>query len=167
MTTSNCELSKSRAILTIEPEKGIVTKRYRHPAAAAREIYWYRRLDYGHPELIDFDVDAGILVTSFHAPCEQLPDYRPVAGLIELLERLQADHIHHRDIHPGNVVRGPDGPLLIDWETAIEMDAPSYDLHGPASGVPVPDIHTALPRRYEMWLGSDHRSSIKTLWGLD
>lgn len=69
-------------------------------------------------------------------------------------------------MYPGNIVLTPDGPRLIDWETAIRTRGRSYDLHGPATGTPVPAIHAALPN-YVMWWNSPHRHSIRNRWGCD
>lgn len=160
-------LRKARADLTITAQT--VTKRYHSPARAANEIHWYRTLPFGCPQLIDADPDTGTLVIAYHPPAT----HRPTTELLDLLRELEALHVHHRDVHPGNIVAGPDGPLLIDWETAILADCPSYDLYGPAvSGLPVPDIHTALrskssPNGYVMWVGADHRMSIRNQWRAD
>lgn len=161
------KLEKRRSILDIDPERGTVTKHYTDEVACARESYWYLTLDYGHPEVLDLDTAGGVLVTRYHTPCTELPNYRPIKQLVELLRRLETDGIHHRDVHIENIVQGPDGPLLIDWETAIHAPGhPSYDLHGPeVSGIPVPDIHVPL-KRYRMWIGVEHRKSVKTLWNI-
>lgn len=162
------QLQKTRSTITIDRHKRTVTKRYKNLETARTEIRWYQTLDYGHPQLLDADPDAGIMITRYHAPCTELPNYRPIRGLIRLLKQLQTDGIHHRDVHIENIVQAPQGPLLIDWETGIHQPGHrSYDLYGPdESGVPAPDIHLRWPH-YRMWIGSDHRKSVKTVWNLD
>lgn len=151
-----------RATITVGRTETIKT--YHQPELAAHEIAWYQAVPWACPRLIDADPDHGRLVIATHSTA---PGYRAVDGLARLLRSLEGLSIHHRDVHPGNIVAGPDGPLLIDWETAILADVPSYDLHGPeVSGVPVPDIHTAVPG-YVMWWGSPHRHSIRERWGAD
>lgn len=164
-------LRKSRADLTIGAHT--VTKRYRDPRDAHTEIAWYQRAPDACPELIDADTDAGLLVIARHPPAHEFPNYQPAAELAALLRSLEARGIHHRDIHPGNIVAGPSGPLLIDWETAIHANTPSYDLYGPdASGIPAPEIHRVIrsknsPNGYVMWWSSPHPMSIRNRWGTD
>lgn len=148
---------KTRATLIIGPET--VTKQFRNPTDADTEISWYQQLPPGiAPQILHAEDD--VLVITKHPPAK--PERGP---LIQLLQRLQSLGIHHRDVHPGNIVQGPDGPLLIDWETAIHATAPSYDLHGPeVSGIPIPAIHQALGTGYCMWLHSSHRLSIRNQW---
>lgn len=155
-------MSGQRATITIGRIETVKT--YHDPQQAAHEIAWYQALPWACPKLVDADPDRGRLVIVTH---RTPPDYRDVNGLARLLRSLEGLSIHHRDVHPGNIVQGVDGPLLIDWETALLADAPSYDLYGPdISGVPVPDIHAALPN-YVMWWGSPHRHSIRERWGAD
>jgi tRNA A-37 threonylcarbamoyl transferase component Bud32 len=49
------------------------------------------------------------------------------AIMLDLHERLRKHHILHLDLHPDNVLMGPDGPVLIDWtnsaEGPLELDA--------------------------------------------
>ncbi|WP_324192170.1 phosphotransferase [Nocardia puris] len=157
-------INKRRATLVVHRDHTVKT--YRHPSMAAAEIAWYQRAPWATPALIDADPETGRLVIATHPPAGD--SYRPVTELAELLDALAAEHIHHRDVHPGNILAGPAGPLLIDWETATHVVAPSYDLWGPdISGVPVPDIHTALRTPYVMWWASPHRASIRERWGAD
>lgn len=157
---------------TVVVARDATTKTYFDPAAAAHEIAWYQALpEWAAPRLVDADPEVGRLVIATHPPADD--DYRPAEALAELLRALEVGHVHHRDVHPGNVVQGPDGPLLIDWETAVLAARPSYDLHGPeVSGVPVPEIHAALrsrnsPDGYVMYWTSPHRHSIRERWGVD
>lgn len=154
--------------------RGIVTKQYRDPADAVAEISWYQQLAGQRicPRLIDAHPDTGTLILAQHTPAGL--DYQPVRQLADLLFELEALGVAHRDVHPGNILAGPRGPLLIDWETAVTTPGvPSYDLYGPdASGVDVPSIHQAIrsrnsPHGYCMWWASPHRWSIRNQWGAD
>lgn len=157
-------MSGRRATITVGDKT--TTKTYHHPPDALAEIRWYQTVPWAAPKLLDADLDRGRLVIASHLIATSLPDYRPADALAELLQALAVEDIHHRDVHVGNVVAGPDGPLLIDWETAAHAAAPSYDLYGPdISGVPVPDIHAVLPSGYCMWWGRDHRMAIGRAWG--
>lgn len=42
------------------------------------------------------------------------------AIMVELHERLRALQVLHLDLHPDNVLLGPDGPVLIDWTNSAE-----------------------------------------------
>lgn len=159
-------LRKTRSIIDIGPD--VITKTYRDPIRARAEIGWYQQVPWACPRLIDADPDKGKLVMAAHPVARRLPGYRPVEQLAELLYTLETAGVHHRDVHPGNVVAGPAGPLLIDWETATMADAPSYDLYGPdASGLPLPAIHAAVRSGYAMWWASSHPASIKNAWRAD
>ena len=160
-------MSKTRSDLTIGDT---VTKQYRDPALARHEIEFYQHLPFGHPQLLDADLDAGILVMEYHPPAT--PSRRVFQQLVDLLVAFEKIGVHHRDVHPGNIVMSPNGAVLLDWETAIYADLPSYDLYGPDSGVSVPDIHAALrsrrsPDGYRMWVASPHPASILSAWGID
>jgi hypothetical protein len=153
----------ARAKVTVRPD--VTTKTYVTPELAKAETNWYRLVSWAAPKLIDFH--GSTLVIETCKPATELPDWRPVAALRDLLTMLHDEGLHHRDLHLKNVVRGRDGrPLLIDWETAIEYPAEfSYDLHGPAaSGVPIPEIHTRL---IPAWWGSREKMSIKNQWGIE
>lgn len=135
--------------------------------AADREAGWYEALPWAAPRLLRRNDNT--LVIRRLETAEELPQWRPVAELAELLYRMEAVGVHHRDVHVKNVVRLPGGaPVLIDWETAVQRDAaPSYDLCGPkVSGVPVPRIHAKL-REPAQWWGARFPSSIGKAWGAD
>lgn len=151
-----------RAVVRVGRERTM--KRYRSPAAAHAEAAWYQRVPWAAPRLLD--VDGATLVLETLPVALRLPGWRPAAALRDLLLRLHAEGVHHRDVHVRNVVRGPSGPLLIDWEAAIcQPSTLSYDLYGPdASGVPVPEIHA---QHIPQWWGSQQRMSIKSQWGCD
>jgi tRNA A-37 threonylcarbamoyl transferase component Bud32 len=40
--------------------------------------------------------------------------------MLDLHERLRAHRVLHLDLHPDNVLMGPDGPVLIDWTNSAE-----------------------------------------------
>jgi tRNA A-37 threonylcarbamoyl transferase component Bud32 len=42
------------------------------------------------------------------------------AIMLDLHERLRAHRVLHLDLHPDNVLLGPDGPVLIDWTNSAE-----------------------------------------------
>lgn len=85
------------------------------------------------------------------------------AELAELLARLHNVGVAHRDVHVGNVVVGPDGPRLIDWEFACEAPGQrSYDLHGPRSSVDVPAEHLAHGIPDGVWWASP-TAKVRTL----
>jgi aminoglycoside phosphotransferase (APT) family kinase protein len=75
---------------------------------------------------------------------DELPELREVLGerigrapdladadrdavLERLASRPAGDRICHGDFHPGNVLWGPDGPVIIDWTNAARGD-PAADL---------------------------------------
>ncbi|MCH9732853.1 MAG: aminoglycoside phosphotransferase family protein [Actinomycetia bacterium] len=162
-------IRKVRATLTIHPDH--VEKRFHNPDNAAHEHDWYQRIPWACPRLLDRP-DPATLILARHPPAG--PGYRPAQALADLLHELERLGIAHRDVHPGNIVAGPQGPLLIDWETGLSTPGkPSYDIHGPEiSGVPVPDIHRAIrsrnsPNGYCMYWRSPHPASIQNQWGVD
>lgn len=153
-----------RAIVRVTPPRTF--KRHRTAEAASAEASWYEQLPWACPPLLD--IDGRLLVIGTCTPYVRCPpSWRPVTALAELLKRLHAEGVHHRDVHVRNLVRDQDGrPLLIDWETAVRQPSDlSYDLYGPdASGVPVPPIHA---RHTPQWWGSPQKMSIKSQWGCD
>ncbi len=163
-------VEKTRAVLTIGG--AYTVKEFRDPADAVAEIGWYRdrATAWARPNLIDADPDRGILVIATYEPIVGRPPDRTIGWVAHLLTGLARVGVHHRDVHPGNIVLGRAGmPYLIDWETAVlAPGAPSYDLTGPSEAVPTPAIHDAVRGAggYVMWWDSDHRSSIRNLWGV-
>jgi hypothetical protein len=148
-----------RATVRIGPKRAV--KRYATPAEAEAEAAWYQRVPWAAPKLLD--VIGSTLVIQTHPVAYHHPKWRPAQALYELLTALHAEGIHHRDVHVKNIVASHNGPLLIDWETALHHPTPvSYDLYGPdASGIPAPKIHDG----YEpQWWGSKQRMSIRNRW---
>jgi tRNA A-37 threonylcarbamoyl transferase component Bud32 len=76
--------------------------------------------------------------------------------LLDLLERVHAVGVCHRDTHVRNFVIDGGMPLIIDPKYAVESNPQQlcYDVHGPeASGVPVPDVHLnqGNENRFGVW----------------
>lgn len=149
-----------RAVVTLHDD--VVVKTFSDVAAADRECTWYSEFGWATPWMVDRD-GATVVIERLPLAVE-LPDWRPVAEMRALLERLHRCNVHHRDVHAKNVVRMPDGsPRLIDWETAlIQSCGWSYDLHGPdRSGIPKPEIHA---RFRAQWWGGDTPFSLGRFW---
>lgn len=159
-------IRRPRARILVGPTT--TTKTFADPADAATEYGWYQRFPWACPQLLDADLDRGVLVIATSPTARDLPRYRPAAELAELLYRLTDAGVSHRDVWPGNILATPNGPRLIDWETAI--DQPGYDLYGPdKTGIPIPAIHLAVrsrnsPRGYRMWWNAPHPQSIRNRW---
>lgn len=153
-------MQRARTTIVLHPD--VVIKTYNEAEWAANEIAFYHLVPWACPPLLY--ADNGTIVTQTMPLASNNPDYRPTKQLVELLTRLEGHGINHRDVHPANIVIGPTGPLLIDWECAVvAAGAPSYDLHGPhRSSVPIPDIHRDCGPQ---WLGSPDPSSITNTWG--
>ena len=148
-----------------------VIKTYHNREQVSPEFEWY--LEVGGtfaPRLLEADLRRGRLVIE-----RGLPVIRPrVEELAAMIGEMVDLGIHHRDVHPGNLVTVGGMLKLIDWETAIrDYRGVSYDFYGPeASGIEVPVIHAELrskrsPNGYSMYWMSDHPASIKNQWGAD
>lgn len=152
-----------RSFVEVRPD--VTIKRFVTREGAAHELFFYQAVPWACPELLDHD-DLSLTMRTYEC-AYNLPDWKPVRELRELLQRLHARGIHHRDLHVKNVLRAPDGsPVLIDWECAVFMEtALSYDLSGPGvSRVPVPDLHVRL-NVTPAWWHSPERHSISNQWG--
>lgn len=151
----------TRPVVTVGPF--VTVKHHLSHQDAENEARWFREVPWATPHLLD--VCGPLIVMQTLPTCWNLPAWRPVEELHSLIRRLHAEDVHHRDVHPGNIVRGMDGrPRLLDWETAIRQKADQpYDLAGRASGVPDPDRH--LKAAYSQWWESSSACSIKNLWG--
>ncbi len=113
---------------------GRVLRRYRDGGDATREAGVMTYLaDQGYPVPEVFEADGPDLVLA-RVDGPSLLDAL-IRGDIELGEgmRLMADlvnwlhglpgYVLHMDLHPGNVLLGPDGPVVIDWRNARDGDA--------------------------------------------
>lgn len=151
-----------RSFIEVGPE--VTIKRFVTPEGAAHELGFYRLVPWACPELLAHDEYSITLRT--HEVAFDLPDWKPWRELRALLQRLHAAGVHHRDLHVKNVLRGPEGPVLIDWECAVVMETDlSYDLSGPGvSKVPVPELHRRLNVTPAWWYSSE-RHSICNKWG--
>lgn len=159
--TSVTVLSGPRACTVIHPN--VTIKTFHRPDDSVNELWFYRRVPWACPTLIH--AEPGVLVTETLPVAGNNPDYQPAYELYQLLARLQGEHIHHRDVHCGNIVAGADGPKLIDWETGIYTRKPSYDLWGPGfSRITVPDIHASCGPQ---WWNSPDENSIRNRWNVD
>lgn len=148
-----------------------VIKTYRDPALCELELIWYEEVGGRFaPRLLEAERRRGRLVIE-----RGLPVIRPRAEeLADLIRDMVAEGVHHRDVHPGNLVTVGGMLKLIDWETAIrDWRGVSYDFFGPeVSGIDPPVIHSELrskrsPNGYSMYWMSDHPASIKNQWGVD
>jgi hypothetical protein len=100
------------------------------------------------PEVLGW-VDGGVLIRrglplpNWVAGAEpaEVVALRPL--LIDLLQRLHAEGVCHRDLHWENVVIVGRAPFVIDLEHACDVDpaGPCYDMTGPFAGVPLPPAH--------------------------
>ena len=107
------------------------------------------------PVMIDHGMRHLVLPT--HPTAASNPNHRPARELRDLLLALEEENVHHRDVHPGNIL-SPRRVRLIDWECAVREYGPSYDLYGPRPDLGPPDIHDRFPPQ---WWNSEmsHRSS--------
>lgn len=153
---------KNRAVVVVGAHT--TTKIFTDPACCATELHYYQAAPWACPDLVDHGNSHIVIPT--YPTAAMLPDWRPAGELLDLLLRLQAEGIHHRDVHVKNVVKTPTGPKLIDWESAITVPGfLSYDIYGPyESGLTPPEIHEELIPQH--W-NSKEFSSIANVWGIN
>lgn len=130
------------------------------PVAARAEAEWARRFpDIACPVL---DVDGDTIVMPRLEVIGEDPTWRPYDELRDVLGRLHAAGVHHRDVSVANIARDADGRVrLIDWESACEWESErSYDLVGPVfSGVPKPAEDS-----FAMWWWAEHDYAPGRWW---
>lgn len=143
----------------------VTIKQHKDVRSAENEARWYRIVPWAAPQLIHYTGRTLIIETL--PTCWSLKDWQPAQEVAELIRRLHAEGIHHRDVHPGNIVRSRAGrPLFIDWETAVRQPTDvSYDLAGPVSGVSAPEEHQKAD--YSQWWHSPSSCSLAKVWSHD
>lgn len=161
-----CE--RQRAVSVVHPEMTIKTYRPNWEYLAHKEVHYYQTYPWACPTLLYSNPERGVLVMRTGRMYSDMPDRSDPEGLLKLLQRLESHGIHHRDVHPGNIMEGPEGPLLIDWESAFDdggTGMASYDLYGPGcSTILRPPQHEEFD---EMWWNATHPESIKNRWGVE
>lgn len=153
-------MSSGRAEVLIEDD--VVVKRFLEPWCYDIEKEFYGMVPWACPGVVSFDDDETTLVLRRYKHVNVPVSGGAVTQLTRLLRQLAGMGVHHRDLHPGNIVATPDGVRLIDWETAIVAPGVSYDVFGPVD-VPVPAQHGGL---LPQWWGSNDPVSVKNVWGV-
>lgn len=153
---------------TVTVAESHVVLTFSDPLALEHELFFYERFPWAVPELFAVDRVEWTMTVEKGRSIPVGKDGRPhkivVSQLAYLLEKFVEFGVHHRDVHPGNVVLCRDGVKLIDWETATIQDgAVSYDLYGPVD-VPVPILHGGL---IPQWWNSNDPGSIKNIWKVE
>ena len=136
-------------------------KKFTTPLAFEHEWSFHRDYPYATPRVVKLLPASLTIVTEVGEPAWN--DGWIVDEVAEILSRLAADHVHHRDVHPGNLIVTELGVKLIDWETAVRSAGAPYDIYGPVD-VPVPVQHGGL---LPQWWGSNDPGSIRSLWGVN
>ncbi|RCW43956.1 serine/threonine protein kinase [Halopolyspora algeriensis] len=73
---------------------------------------------------------------SEHGPLPEHTVHGLAAGLAEALEAIHAAELVHRDLKPGNVLLGPDGPRVIDFGISRAVTASAMTATGMFFGTP-------------------------------
>lgn len=108
---------------------GRVLRRFRHDGDVTAEAALMVRLrESGFPvpevyeaagaDLVMERVPGPTLVAAIRNGDKEIGE--AVAIMLDLHERLRAHRVLHLDLHPDNVLLGPDGPVLIDWTNSAE-----------------------------------------------
>jgi aminoglycoside phosphotransferase (APT) family kinase protein len=115
-------------------ERGKVLRRYRDGHDATREAVVMNHLaEQGFPvpevfetygaDMVMERVDGPTLLEALTRGEVEIPaGMRMLASLLNRLHDLRG-RILHMDLHPGNVLLGPYGPMVIDWRNSREGDA--------------------------------------------
>lgn len=136
------------AVKVIHPER---TDEHEFRARFRREVSAATRVrSHGTAAVIDFDVEApmpwlateyvtGPTLARVVAEFGPLPEdavRELVAGVGEALQAVHRHGLVHRDVKPGNIILGPDGPVLIDLGIVAEAEATSLTTTGLQPGTP-------------------------------
>lgn len=125
---------------------GLVLRRPRRPrslAGEARVMRWVGEHGYPVPAVVE-ELPDGVVMERVDGPSMldvlgPLTLRRQLSSLLDLHEQLEdvpaapgsasreSDRMVHGDLHPGNVILGPDGPVVIDWSNA-HAGPPGTDL---------------------------------------
>jgi tRNA A-37 threonylcarbamoyl transferase component Bud32 len=108
---------------------GRVLRRFRHDGDVTAEAALMVRLrESGFPvpevyeaagaDLVMERVPGPTLVAAMRNGDKEIAE--AAAIMLDLHERLRAHRVLHLDLHPDNVLLGPDGPVLIDWTNSAE-----------------------------------------------
>jgi aminoglycoside phosphotransferase (APT) family kinase protein len=139
-------LAAGRSAEIFEYGPSLVLRRYRRPGVAGREAAVIAHVRaHGFPAPAVHEVADDVLVMDRVRGPSMLEDMarrpwsllRHARTLASLHRRVHAipgpDWLHapygpgtsllHFDLHPGNVLLGPDGPVVIDWEGAVRGPA--------------------------------------------
>ena len=141
-------------------DDGLVAKRFTDPVAYEHEVSFHRDYQWATPPVVKLLPEKLTVVAERGSPVEHPNGV--VDDLAWLIVKLAKSNVHHRDIHPGNIVVCDGSVRLIDWETATHHPGISYDLFGPID-VPVPVQHGGLLPQW--WMSNDH-GSIYNRWGI-
>jgi aminoglycoside phosphotransferase (APT) family kinase protein len=159
---------------------GRVLRRYRYAATAATEravmahvgrhgLAVPRVLGGTGPELLMTRIDGPTLLAALLSG-DVAPERAGeiLAELHEQLHRIPAltngETVVHLDLHPDNVLLGPDGPVVIDWTTAQDGDA-GLDLAVTAvilaEAVPVEPMAAAILGAFLDGIGDVGRAAVR------
>jgi aminoglycoside phosphotransferase (APT) family kinase protein len=129
-------LAAGRASEIYDLGDGRVLRRFKgggDPAFEARVMEHARAHGYPVPAVHEVREDA-LVLERVEGPTmlETLDVERDAAELARLHRELHAipfegASLLHRDLHPGNVIRSPAGPVVIDWTNAAAGD-PAFDV---------------------------------------
>lgn len=137
-------------------------KTFTSPLAYEHEVSFYRDCPWATPAVVKLLPESLTIVTEVGQPVGSTISGDGVEQLAWILSKLSQSGVHHRDVHPGNIVLVDGRVKLLDWETAIRHPGRSYDLCGPVD-VPVPVQHGGL---LPQWWESNDPGSIWSVWGV-
>jgi aminoglycoside phosphotransferase (APT) family kinase protein len=149
MTAERRLIAAGRASEIFDLGGGRVLRRFKsggHPEREALVMRHARLHGYPVPEVLDYDPGGLVLEkVEGHTMCEaavsQPSRVRAHAALLAHLHQAlheidapnglpaigEGGRLLHLDLHPGNVILAPDGPVVIDWTNA-RRGRPSFDV---------------------------------------